>query len=65
MRRPLTALALLMALATVSRPAWAARAGVVDLQGTELREGPGLKYKILEKLAKGLPLAASNVPVEG
>jgi len=48
-----------------SRAAWAARGATVDLADTEVFEGPGTKFKVVEKLPKGTALAASNLPIEG
>lgn len=45
--------------------AWAARPGRIDVEGAELFEGPGRGYSVLEKLARGTPVAASNYPTEG
>jgi uncharacterized protein YgiM (DUF1202 family) len=50
---------------TVARPAWAARPATVDTDNIELREGPGANYRVLDKLPKGTPLAASNQPIDG
>jgi hypothetical protein len=43
----------------------AARSAVVDSDKAELREGPGEKFKVVDKLPKGTPLAASNQSIEG
>jgi hypothetical protein len=60
------ALALFVAAAALlERPALAARAGTVDEDQAELYEGPGKKYKVLEKVSKGTSIAASNFPTEG
>ena len=46
-------------------PALAARQATVDTDNVELREGPGPKYKVIEKLSLGTPVAASNQTIEG
>lgn len=45
--------------------ALAARAGRVDIDDTPLYEGPGKGYRLIEKLPKRTPIAASNLPIEG
>ena len=58
--------AVALAWALISGPsAWAARAGVVDVEGAEVFEGPGKGYRLVDKLHKGAQVAASNIPTEG
>jgi hypothetical protein len=54
-----------LSLLFISKPALSARSATVDVEGVELKEGPGAGFKTLEKLPKGTPLAAGNQPIEG
>jgi hypothetical protein len=47
------------------RQAQAARGAIVDLDALDVRQGPGPRFKSLEKLGKGDPVTASNQPIEG
>src|SRR5262249_25466693 len=58
-------LALLFLFSLLPARAYASRAAVVDVDGSELREGPGTSYKVVDRLSKGAPVAASNEPIEG
>ena len=49
----------------LERPAFAARAGTVDTDSVELREGPTATSKVLDHLPKGTQLAVSNQPIDG
>jgi uncharacterized protein YgiM (DUF1202 family) len=48
-----------------AEPALAARGATVDVEGVELREGPGRKFRVVGRVPKGTPVAASNYPTEG
>jgi hypothetical protein len=58
------ALALLMAL-VLPLSAHAARMGTVDIEGTEIYDGPGKGFRLVDKLPKGAQVATSNLPTEG
>jgi hypothetical protein len=44
---------------------WAARGAVVDVEGLEMRRGPGQKYGLIQRLSRGMHLVVSNYPTEG
>ena len=43
----------------------AARIGTVDIEGTEMYDGPGRGFRLIDKLPKGVQVATSNLPTEG
>ncbi|MGK5084049.1 SH3 domain-containing protein [Bdellovibrionota bacterium FG-1] len=54
-----------LAILANSNFVFAARAATVDVENVEFYEGPGPRYKVLERLMKGTKVAASNQAIEG
>lgn len=63
-RAPLLAALALIAAQLCAHPAHASRPATVDVENVELREGPGVAYRVIDRLPKGSPVAASNEPTE-